>query len=51
MIRDRARLPAPPWRLRSDGYLESDLALMRELAEDDQLGRIFKVGEQSYWTP
>jgi arylsulfatase A-like enzyme len=26
-------------------------ALMRELAKDDQLGRIFEKGDESYWTP
>ena len=26
-------------------------ALMREMARDDELGRIFEKGDQSYWTP
>ena len=26
-------------------------ALMREMAKDDELGRIFEEGDQSYWTP
>ena len=26
-------------------------ALMREIARDDEPGRIFKEGDRSYWTP
>lgn len=26
-------------------------ALMREIAKDDQMGRIFKEGDRSHWTP
>jgi arylsulfatase A-like enzyme len=26
-------------------------ALMREMAKDDEVGRIFEEGDQSYWTP
>ena len=50
---DLARDPRETTNLASDqpATVARLRALRRELAKDDQLGRIFEKGDQSYWTP
>jgi hypothetical protein len=40
-----------PGLARAQWVVPPESALMREIAQDDQLGRIFEEGDRSYWAP